>query len=244
MDQKKINTFRKKIKQNCLIGSWFQLPIYDIGSIIDNNFDWYCIDLEHGLIDFKDVNYMLNSLRLKNAPVICRININNLHLCARLLDFGIDGFIFANTNNLKDIQNIKSECLFPPKGNRGIGYAKYNNFSFKGENLKNRPILIPMIEKKECVDNLDQILKEKNLDGFFIGPVDLSASYKKFEKGNHNSISQIISKIRFLAKKNSVPLGFHSIFPDKKKINTNIKKKFNFIAFSTDSVIIKRFYKI
>ena len=43
-------------------------------------------------------------------------------------------------------------------------------------------------------------------------------------------------------KKNNIPVGIHSISPDKSKIKKLKKSNYNFIAYSTDSVIIKHFY--
>ena len=244
MIKKKIYDFKNRIKKKCLMGCWLQLPIHDIGFIINSNFDWYCLDLEHGLINFKDVNYMYNSLEKKKAPIFCRINISEIYKAPRLLDLGIDGLIIANTNNKKDLQLIKNYCFYPPVGNRSIGYAKSNNFSFKPNSLKFKPIIIPMIEKKEAVENLKTILEYSFIDGLFIGPVDLSASYSKFEKGSAKKIQNIINSIIKIAKTKKIPIGFHQIEPNNKKIKGSNTSKYNFIAYSTDSVILKKYYSI
>ena len=81
-----------------------------------------------------------------------------------------------------------------------------------------------------------------NFDGFFIGPVDLSASYNKFKLGETKLIENKIKKIVTTMKKNNIPVGIHSISPDKSKIKKLKKSNYNFIAYSTDSVIIKHFY--
>lgn len=242
MINKKISAFRKKLKKKCLIGAWFQLPIYEIGNIIKDTFDWCCIDLEHGLINVSDISYMQNSLINKNFPILVRLNIKDIKLAPKILDLGIDGLIIANTNNKNDLKDVVKYSLYPPKGERSIGYAKSNNFHFKQNDLKFSPILIPMIEKKEAFENLNTLLDFRNFDGFFIGPVDLSASYNKFKLGETKLIENKIKKIVTTMKKNNIPVGIHSISPDKSKIKKLKKSNYNFIAYSTDSVIIKHFY--
>ena len=210
---------------------------------MEDTFDWYCIDLEHGLIEVNDINPIFNSLKIKNAPTLVRLNIKDINLAPKLFDLGIDGLIIANTNNENDLKKVISFSMYPPKGNRSIGFAKSNNFNFKQSDLKFSPILIPMIEKKEAVENLNDFKKHKEFDGFFIGPVDLSASYKKFKSGKTFLIEKIINKIHKEMKISKIPIGMHSISFQKNELKKFINKKYNFVAYSADSVILRNYYK-
>ena len=52
-----------------------------------------------------------------------------------------------------------------------------------------------MIESKKGFENLDDILKVKDLDGVFIGPYDLSASLGMFEKFENKEFKSVIKNI-------------------------------------------------
>ena len=87
---------------------------------------------------------------------------------------------------------------YPPLGERGLGFSKYNNFKLNKNDLKIKPIIIHMIENIYAYKNLEKIMNYKNLiDGFFIGPVDLSLSMNdmlKFSTKHKKAINIIKQK--------------------------------------------------
>ena len=57
-----MNNIIKKIKTKLTIGSWIQSSSTDVVEIIGNsNFDWICLDLEHGNISNEKLKDMVKS---------------------------------------------------------------------------------------------------------------------------------------------------------------------------------------
>jgi len=242
--QNRIRNFRKKIKSSAVIGAWIQLP--DINSallISKKNFDWLCFDFEHGTLTLADLTNIISALNDLDKPILVRIHLREINLIPKLLDLGIDGVIIASIESQKDIQQVFDYSFYPPKGKRGLGYAKFNNFSLNNFKLKSyKPIIIPMIENVDCVKNLDSIINlAKDIDAFFIGPVDLSLSTGdnlRFAK----NFKKIVKSIKKKVDKNKIPIGIHVITDDKKLLKMRIKEGFKFIAYSTDTTQINKYF--
>ena len=95
-----------------------------------------------------------------------------------------------------------------------------------------------MIENSKALDNLDEILKTKYLDGIFIGPYDLSASLGIPGDFENKIFLDAIKYIKQKCKKYKVPYGIHVVEPDIKKYKQILKEGYSFVAFSMDTRIL------
>ena len=240
---KKIQVFRKKLSNSKLIGGWIQLSDPNIAGIVSQskNLDWLCLDLEHGLINLSSISNILNAVAASKKIILARISYSDIKDIPKILDLGIDGIIIANIKNEKDILNIFNISNYPPMGERGLGFSRYNNFKLNKDDLKIKPILIPMIENISAYKNLKKIFSYKKLfDGIFVGPVDLSLSIGdnlNFSKNHKKKISEINK----LSKLNKVPMGLHIIKGNKKDLERVFKNGVNFIAYLTDTVVLQSY---
>jgi 2-dehydro-3-deoxyglucarate aldolase len=238
-----INKFRNKFKKKNTTGAWIQLSDPNIAKIVSkiSYIDWICLDLEHGLINVNLVPSIVDSVENSNKIILARISVHEINNIPKILDSGIDGFILANIRSIDQIKKVYKLCNYPPLGERGLGFSKFNDFKLNKKNISIRPIIIPMVENNEALNNINEIVKFKKLyDGIFIGPVDLSLSIGdnlKFSK-KHNSA---ISKIKNICKKKSIPVGLHIIKGDKKELKRNFSKGFNFLAYLTDTVVLQNY---
>jgi 2-keto-3-deoxy-L-rhamnonate aldolase RhmA len=90
------------------------------------------------------------------------------------LDSGATGLIFSTIETAEQAEEIIKHSCYAPRGNRGLGLVR-GNFWGQHDLLADDPILIPQIETKTGVDNLDKII-EFDFDYYLIGPYDLSLS--------------------------------------------------------------------
>ena len=241
--KKKIEIFRKKLFKSKLIGGWLQLSDPNIARIISQskNLDWLCLDMEHGLINLSSIPNILSAVDISKKIVLTRISYSDIKDIPKILDLGIDGIIIANIKNERDIIKIFSVSNYPPSGERGLGFSRYNNFKLNKKDLSIKPILIPMIENLSAYKNLEKIFDYKKLfDGIFVGPVDLSLSI-----GDNLNFSKkhkiIISKIGKLSKLKKVPMGLHIIKGNKKDVDKVFKNGVSFVAYLTDTVVLQSY---
>jgi 4-hydroxy-2-oxoheptanedioate aldolase len=56
-------------------------------------------------------------------------------------------------------------------------------------------IVLPQIELMEAVKNLDKLVQVEGVDGFFVGPRDLSMSMGFFDGPNHSEVMAVINDV-------------------------------------------------
>ena len=209
----------------------------------DYNFDIICVDLEHSQITLSEATKLIRIINLKKKKVFIRLTNKEMENLNRYLDIGVDGIIAPNIKNLEDCEKIKNKLYYPPRGERGVGLNRANkfgdNFNKYFTNQSKKIEFISIIESKHAVNNLDSILNFKYLDGIMIGPYDLSASLGIPGKFNSPTFKKYLSIIEKKTKKTNKILGIHVVEPNKQLINKFIKKNYNFIIYSLDTVLLK-----
>ena len=85
-----------------------------------------------------------------------------------------------------------------------------------------------------AVENLHDILSVKGVDGFFVGPYDLSASLNIPGKFTHPKFIKYMSLIKKHLKNKNIIKGYHVVEPDKKQLKMKIKEGYNFLGYSLD----------
>ena len=116
---------------------------------------------------------------------------------------------------------------------RAQGYRKnYKKKKYINKKVNEIEIYV-QIESKKGLKNCKEIFS-KNINGYFIGPYDLSASLNhpgKFDTDEFYNAEKIILSA---AKEEGIKCGYHLVEPDKDKINKLNDKGYNMIAFSVD----------
>jgi len=108
-----------------------------------------------------------------------------------------------------------------------------------GEFTNNEILKMAMIETKEALENLDEIMSTPGLDGIYIGPADLSLAIGEkpgFDKGEDTKAYSEILRILEHAKKNNIFAGIHNGSTDYAK--KMIEKGFQFVTVGADSRFI------
>lgn len=236
---------KKKLKQKKInFGSWITLSDPLIPDLLSTaKFDWLCVDLEHSALELNQTEKIISSILNNNITPLVRVGENNHNLIKRIMDMGSYGVIVSNVMNKNEAINIINAVKYPPLGKRGLGLYKAQDF---GQRLKDyikwnqkNSIIIVQIENIKAVDNLDEIFSLEHIDGYFIGPYDLSSSMGIPGDFKNKKFLNILKKISAIGKKYKISSGIHSVSTDALKAIEYIKKDFNMIAYSIDSLFIR-----
>jgi 4-hydroxy-2-oxoheptanedioate aldolase len=155
------------------------------------------------------------------------------------LDSGCSGIVFPKISSKKDAMKAVSLCEYPPKGSRGFNpFTRFNNYNlFKKDFYKNYSSLlkIVIVETKEGIDNLEEILSVDGIDIIYLGAYDLSKEYNFASVNNKkflNIIESSLKKINFFRKISGLMIN--------NKNYSNLAKKYNskFLVHSVDTEII------
>ena len=235
---------KKRLANNQIsIGSWITIGNPAIPEIMANaDFEWLTIDIEHNSIDLSMVQNMISTIQSKNISALVRVSKNEEVIIKHVLDAGADGIIVPMINNKEDAIKAVEYAYYPPKGKRGVGLARAQNYGIGFESYKewlnNNLVIIAQIEHIEAANNIEEIISTYGIDGVIIGPYDLSGSLGYPGEFDRIEVKQAIEKVEKACLKKGFPLGFHIVQPEAELINKVIEKGYRFIAFSTDFLFL------
>jgi 4-hydroxy-2-oxoheptanedioate aldolase len=143
-------------------------------------YDYVCIDMQHGLMSHDHVVTMLASMARTPMTPLVRVAWNEPSEIGKVLDAGAMGVIVPMVNSADDARAAVDSCFYYPKGSRSMGPAglagrvnREQYFATANESI----LCIPMIETREAVNNLDEILGVPGISALYVGPADLSITY-------------------------------------------------------------------
>ena len=145
---------------------------------------------------------MLQSISSSSSIPFARVPWNEPGIIMKMLDAGTCGIIAPMINNREECERFVSYCHYPPFGQRSFGpmRAQLIYGSDYINNANSQIITLAMIETKEAVNNLDEILSVKNLNGVYIGPADMSLAYGLKPKFDVKE-DPVFSNIKLIVKK-------------------------------------------
>tara|TARA_Y100000591_G_scaffold265663_1_gene239314 strand:+ start:557 stop:1177 length:621 start_codon:yes stop_codon:yes gene_type:complete len=192
---------------NAVINGWLQIPSsVSAETMSQQSWDTLTIDMQHGLIDYTNALPMLQTISSTNIVPFARVNWNEPGQIMKILDAGCYGVICPMVSNREEAEKFVQACKYPPEGYRSFGPMRgliYGGSDY-GDHANNEIIKMAMIETKEALDNLDEIMSTSGLDGIYIGPADLSLAIGEkpgFDKEESTKAYSTIMKILEHAKK-------------------------------------------
>ena len=205
------------MNKNVRIGSWITLNHFSIAEILaDAGFDWLCVDMEHSVIDYYEMEQLIATIEAKHCTPYVRVGENNPRIIKRALDAGAVGIIVPMVNSKVDAEKAVNAVKYPPLGTRGVGLARAQKYGFGFEeyvqHINSTTKVIVQIEHIDGINNLVEILSVDGVDGSIIGPYDLSGSMGKPGKYDDSDVQAVckqyeeISEETFSNIENSNPV--------------------------------------
>src|ERR1700735_5645711 len=164
-----------------VFSGWCSLPYPIVAEIIGREgFAAVTLEAQHGLWD---VNALLTggaAVRQGGAAPVVLFPVADFALVSRALDFGAEGIIAPMINTAADAKAFAAAAKFPPIGDRSWGPHRamtLGGVSDMGTYLReanDNIITFAMIETRTALANFEAIITTPGIDGFFLGPSDLS----------------------------------------------------------------------
>jgi 2-keto-3-deoxy-L-rhamnonate aldolase RhmA len=171
---------KKLVGMQCFTGSPALVEIMGY-----SGFDWVSIDMEHTSISFGEVEHLTRAAQCAGTIPLVRVMDNDPRLIMRSLDAGAAGVIIPHVQSAAGVQAALAAARFYPEGERGkcglVRGAKYgaDGVAWKDywRKANQNVIVMPLIEDKTGIENLDEILAVEGIDVFWLGAGDLAQSY-------------------------------------------------------------------
>lgn len=165
-------------------GTLVSMPSPNVVQVLAaSGFDWLWFDLEHGPIPFDALHNMINATAVGDAACIplTRVPADELWSVKPVLDAGSLGVIFPFVETAQGAADAVAATRYPPAGKRGFGpfYAGSRwglGLREYAEQADDAILRIMMLESKDAVENVEEIMATDGIDVAFLAPFDLSQS--------------------------------------------------------------------
>ncbi|MBL9216042.1 MAG: hypothetical protein JNG83_11245 [Opitutaceae bacterium] len=176
---------------------WLEL----IEVMIKAKLDFAIIDNEHRNAGDTMVSDALAMGRMLDFPILLRPPEPEYNAVRVAMDRGPCGLLLPTVSNTRMLDEVRDGIYMPPRGRRRPGgpgnrwVSDYNYATWKRE-VEDNLIIIPQIENREGLDNVDAIVRHEIVTAAGVGPYDLSASLGVCWKPDSPVLINALDRIR------------------------------------------------
>lgn len=197
-----------------VINGWLGIPSSIAAeNMAQANWDSLTVDLQHGHVDYQVAITMLQAISTTSITPMARVPWMEPGIIMKLLDAGAYGIICPMINSRKECEAFVGACRYAPQGYRSFGPVRATWYGGKDyfKHANDTLITMAMIETRQAVENLDDILSVPGLDSIYIGPNDLAISLGYAPSGVPTDpvVLNAIKTIATGAKRHQVIAGIH-----------------------------------
>jgi len=149
--------------------------------LADAGFDYVVLDGEHGRLSRIEVENHVRAAEAGGIVPFVRVLENSPTLIQSMLDVGAHGVVVPHVDSAADARAAVQASRYAPGGRRGMcpachaGGYHLKNWGEYSRMANDDIMVIPIIESRKSVENIEQILAVDGIDVVHFGPGDLSA---------------------------------------------------------------------
>lgn len=227
-------------------GSWIQIGPYPaLAEILAAaGYDWLGIDCEHSEIDVEGVTALARGMYGRGTVPLARVRENDTLAIRQVLDAGVQGIIVPLINSAAEAECAVAAAKYPPQGVRGFCFSRMNDYGLHFDeyvrHANEQVAVVAMIESREAVERIDDIVGVHGIDGVFIGPYDMSGSFGITGQTTHPIIRNACQAVVASCKRHGKAAGLHVVHPTRENIEGAIADGFTFLALGVDAVFLRQ----
>ncbi|WP_010138497.1 HpcH/HpaI aldolase family protein [Oceanicola sp. S124] len=160
-----------------LVNGWMMTPEPAVlEAIAGHGWDCLTLDLQHGQIDLTQARALARAASGLELPLLARPAWNDMAMISRLLDDGFEGIICPMINSAEDARALARATHYAPLGERSYGpvRARVAHGADYWQDASDNLLVLAMIETREALAALPEILAVEGISGVYVGPADLS----------------------------------------------------------------------
>lgn len=205
--------------------AWCQWPgEWQALAMVRAGFAGVLADMQHGMFGYGEMLAHVQAVGRAGGVPMVRPPLDDFGMVARALDAGASVIIMPMINTPEDARRLVDVARFPPLASRSMGpkgalelwQMAAQDYLSAANGLTT---LLPMIETRRALDNLDAILAVDGIDGVFVGPFDLSINLSggKVSGANDPDVKAALPKIVEAARKAGKIAGIYATGHDEAK---------------------------
>jgi 4-hydroxy-2-oxoheptanedioate aldolase len=221
-----------------VVNGWLAIPnAFSAETMAHQGWDSLTIDLQHGVVDYQAAVNMLTAISTTDTVPVVRVPWLDSGILMKILDAGAYAVICPMVNTREDAEKLVAATHYQPRGTRSFGPVRallYGGADYP-QHANDTIVVFAMIETRQALDNLDDILSVKGLDAVYVGPSDLSLAlgcrptFDDVDKPVAEAIDHILAK----AREHGLVAGIHNGTPEAAL--KRIEKGFQFVTVSSDA---------
>ena len=214
------NPLIKLLKEDrSIVNGWLAIPTsFSAEVMAHQGWDSLTVDMQHGVSDYQNVITMFQAICTTSTTPLARVPWLEEGIIMRMLDAGAYGVICPMINKAADAERFAQACYYPPFGQRSFGpiRALFSLGADYPSHANDEILPIAMIETKEALDNLDDILRVDGIRMVYIGPSDLGNSLGRVPTFDQEDpiVLEAIDMILRKATEHGVAAGIHNGTPE------------------------------
>jgi 2-keto-3-deoxy-L-rhamnonate aldolase RhmA len=208
-------------------------------------YDFVKIDTEHAPISIEQAYGLVRVADGAGITPLVRVSDNAPKLILKALESGAAGVVIPWIQSKDDLERAFAASYYSPRGQRGscpstraARYA-FTKWERHTELANENNVVIPLLESRLGIDNLDEIVTVDGLKIIYLGPADLSQDLG-IESSNweHPLLKEILQRVVKLCK----PRGIHlwtstGVKSSASYIDYLVTSGVHMLNFSSDEIV-------
>jgi 4-hydroxy-2-oxoheptanedioate aldolase len=159
--------------------------------------DWLMIDAEHGPNDLQTLTAQLQATQAYPLATVVRPPVGDTVLLKQYLDIGVNNLLVPMVESAEQAEAIVRAVRYSPRGVRGVGSAvargsRWNRIPGYLLNACDNITLLVQVESVGGLKDLEGIAAVDGVDGVFLGPSDLAASFGYLGQQEHPEVVEAV----------------------------------------------------
>ena len=147
--------------------------------LANSGLDFLLFDTQHSTDDIKGLARAVAATRGATAAPIVRVGDLRPDQICYALDIGAKGIVVPMVNTPAEAADMVQWCKYPFEGVRSSAgmrgeWGEFQSYREYMDAVNEQLLIVPMIETREALDAIDDILAVPGIDVLLVGPSDLS----------------------------------------------------------------------
>lgn len=177
-------------------------------------FALYILDTEHGPAGPREAEAVVRACEGAGILPLVRPRGPDPKLILQYLDAGMAGVMLPGVRSADDVRELVAAVKYPPLGRRGIAAVRANRWLLGRETQAEwvarsnaETLVLPQVETREALERVEELAAVPGLDGFIVGPRDLSMALGFSDGPAHPEVEAAIDRVAAVAREKGLLVG-------------------------------------
>ena len=177
-------------------------------------FSLYILDTEHGPAGPREAEAVARACEGVGMLPLVRPRGLDPKLILQYLDAGMAGVMLPGVRGADDVRELVAAVKYPPLGRRGIAPVRANQWLLGRETQAEwvarsnaETLVLPQVETREALERVEELAAVPGLDGFIVGPRDLSMALGFSDGPAHPEVEAAIDRVAEVSRAKGLLAG-------------------------------------